>query len=109
MPDHLDPKLGQLSNGTVLRHKYKRGEYSGEVVTATVKDERIDVSGDSGHEDSDHTTRTPMGAARVTDRHLRGEDARNSPYSYDGWGWWEYKNEEGQWIPIRELPEWTRR
>jgi hypothetical protein len=106
MPDHLNPKLGQLKNGTTLRHVYKSGKYEGEEVTASVKGERIDVRGDAGPDNSDFSTRTPMGAARVADRHFRGSDARDS--NYDGWGWWEYENDDGEWVPIRELPEWNR-
>lgn len=108
MPDHLNPKLGQLDDGTTLRHVYKRGEYSGDGVRASVKGERISVPGDAGPDNSDYTTRTPLGASRVADRHHRGIDARKDPYGYDGWGWWEYENESGDWVPIRELPEWTR-
>lgn len=68
MPWYLNPKLGQLANGTTVRHVYKRGEYSGDVVTARVRGERIDVGGDPGPDTSDYTTRTPSGAARVADR-----------------------------------------
>jgi len=96
MPQHLNSKLGQLDNGTTLRHVYKRGEYSGEEVTAHVKDERISVPGDSGPDDSELTTRTPSGAAREADQFHRDEDARDDPYGYSGWDWWEYKNEDGE-------------
>jgi hypothetical protein len=105
MPWYLNSKLGQLDNGTTLRHVYRRGEYSGEEVTAHVQDERISVPGDSGPDDSKYTTRTPSGAARETDRFHRRADAREDPYSYNGWDWWEYRDDE--WVPIRELPEWT--
>lgn len=105
MPWWLNSKLGQLKDGTTLRHVYKRGEYSGDEITASVKGERIFVSGDPGPRDTDFSTRTPMGAARVADRQHRGNDARNS--DYDGWGWWEYQNDDGEWVPIRELPELT--
>jgi len=56
MPWYLNSKLGQLDNGTTLRHVYRRGEYSGEEVTAHVQDERISVPGDSGPDDSKYTT-----------------------------------------------------
>jgi hypothetical protein len=108
MPSHLNPKLGQLDNGTVLRHVYKRGEYSGDEVTATVQGERINVSGDASPDSSVDGTRTPSGAAREADRLHRGVDARDDPYGYSGWDWWKYQNEDGEWVPIRELPEWTR-
>lgn len=105
MPWYLSSKLGQLDNDTVLRHVYKRGKYSDDVVRVTVKGERIDVPSDPGPDNTDYTTRTPTGAARVADRHHRAEDARDS--GYNGWDWWEYKNEYGEWVPIRELPEWS--
>jgi len=108
MPWWLNPKLGQLDNGTTLRHVYKSGEYEDEVVTAHIQGERIDVPGDTGPDDSDFTTRTPSGAAREADRRHRGADSRNDPYGYSGWDWWEYQNEDGEWVPISELPEWTR-
>ena len=105
MPWYLNSKLGQLENGTTLRHIYTSGHYDGDVVTVSVKDERIFVPGDSGPDNSDYTTRTPTGAARVADRLHRGEDARDS--GYNGWTWWEYGNEVDEWVPIKELPEWT--
>lgn len=106
MPQHLNSKLGQLDNGTTLRHVYKRGEYSDEEVTAHIQDERISVPGDPGPDDSELTTRTPSGAAREADRFHRGADARDDPYGYSGWDWWEYQNEDGEWVPIRELSDW---
>lgn len=93
---------GLLEDGTVLRHKYKRGDYSGEVIEATVRDGRIDVKGDEGpYPDVD--TRSPSGAARESDKIVRGDDARGS--GYNGWDWWEYKNENDNWVEIRELTE----
>ncbi len=108
MPWYLNPKLGQLENGTTLRHVYKRGRYSGDVVTVCVQGEQIDVPSDAGPDDSDYTTRTPSGSAREADRQHRGTDARNDPYGYSGWDWWEYQNEDREWVPISELSEWTR-
>lgn len=105
MPWYLNSKLGQLSNGTILRHVYKRGKYRREEVQAGIKGERIDVSGDPGPDGTKYTTRTPSGAAQVADRHYRGKDARDS--GYNGWTWWEYENDEGEWVPISELPEWN--
>lgn len=105
MPSHLNPKLGQLDDGTVLRHVYKRGKYKDDVVTVSVKGERIDVRGDAGPDNSEYTTRTPTGAARVADRHFRAADSRDS--GYNGWTWWKYENEDGEWIPIKQLPEWS--
>lgn len=106
MPWYLNSKLGQLPNGTVLRHVYKRGKYRGDEVRATVSGERIDVSGDPGPDRTNCTTRTPTGAARVADRHHRGNDARNG--GYNGWTWWEYETDEGEWASISDLPELNR-
>lgn len=109
MPWYLNPKLGQLENGTTLRHVFERGEYSGDVVTAHVQGERINVPGDGGPDDFEDSTRTPSGAAREADRLHRGADMRDDPNGYSGWDWWEYQNEDGEWVSISELPEWTRR
>ena len=95
-----DSALSKLPDGTVVRHRYQRGDYSGETVEATVQGGRISVEGDS------QETRSPTGAARVADKQLRQEDARGE--GYNGWTWWEYQNEDGEWVSISELPEWTR-
>lgn len=108
MPPHLNPKLGQLEDGTTLRHVYKRGEYRGDEVTVQVQGERINVKGDAGPDGVADSTRTPSGAAREADRLHRGVDSRDDPYGYSGWEWWEYQNDKGEWIPIRDLPEWPR-
>lgn len=84
MPWYLNPKLGQLENGTTLRHIFKRGEYNGDVVTAHVQGERINVPGDSGPDDFVDSTRTPSGAAREADRLHRGKDMRDDPNGYSG-------------------------
>ena len=97
MPWYLNPKLGQLDNGTTLRHVYKHSDCSDEdTVKAHVQGERINVSGDPGPDDFEDSTRTPSGAAREADRLQRGDDARDDPYGYSGWDWWEYKNEDGE-------------
>jgi hypothetical protein len=106
--DRQEPKSisrgldGLLEDGTVLRHKYKRGDYSGEIIEATVKDGRIDVEGDEGPY-ADVNTRSPSGAARESDKIVRGDDARGS--GYNGWDWWEYKDENDNWVEIRELTQ----
>ena len=84
-PPYYDSSLKKLSTGTVVRHVYQRGKYSGETVTAMVRGERIDVDGDPGPDGRDWTTRTPTGAARVADRLFRGKDARSG--GYNGWTW----------------------
>lgn len=106
MPWYLNSKLGQLDNGTTVRHLYQQGKYRGDEVTGHVQDERISVPGDSGPDDSEYSTRTPSGAAREADRFHRGTDAREDPFGYNGWTWWEYRNEDGEWVPITELPDW---
>jgi hypothetical protein len=92
-----DSALSQLSDGTVVRHRYQRGDYSGEMVEATVQAGRLSVEGDT------QETRSPTGAARVADKQLRGDDARGE--GYNGWTWWEYETEDGDWEPINELTE----
>lgn len=84
--------LEELPTGTMVRHKFKRGQYSGETVEATVDGGRIKYDGE---------TWSPSGAAREADRDLRGDDARGSGYS--GWEFWEYENEDGNWVQIGTL------
>lgn len=67
--------LSQLSDGTVVRHWYQRGNYSGETVEATIQGGRLSVEGDT------QETRSPSGAARVADRNFRGDDARDEGYN----------------------------
>ena len=92
-----DSALSQLPDGTVVRHRYQRGDYSGETVEATVQGGQLSV------EDDTQETRSPTGAARVADKQLRGDDARGE--GYNGWTWWEYETEDGDWEPINELTE----
>jgi len=92
-----DSALSKLDDGTVVRHRYQRGDYSGESVEATVQGGRLSV------EDDTQETRSPTGAARVADKDLRGDDARGE--GYNGWTWWEYENEDGEWVPINDLAE----
>ena len=95
--DADDSALNQLPDGTVVRHRYQRGDYSGETVEATVQGGRLSV------EDDEQDTRTPTGAARVADKQLRGDDARGE--GYNGWTWWEYETEDSDWKTINELAE----
>lgn len=90
-----DSKLSKLPDGSVVRHRYQRGDYSGETVEATVRGGRLSVDGD------DQETRSPTGAARVADIQLREDDARGE--GYNGWTWWEFEAEDGEWKPIDEL------
>ena len=89
--------LEKLPDGTVVRHAYSRGEYSGHSVEATVVGDRLSVEGDT------EETRSPTGAARVADEKLRGDDARGE--GYNGWTWWTYQDENGEWRRIQELGE----
>ncbi len=92
-----DSALSQLPDGTVVRHRYQRGDYSGETVEAAVQGGRLSV------EDDTQETRSPTGAARVADKQLRGDDARGE--GYNGWTWWEYETGDGDWEPINKLTE----
>lgn len=95
--DDEESALNGLPDGTVVRHRYQRGDYSGEVVEATVQGGRLSVEGDT------QETRSPSGAAEVADEQLRGDDARGQ--GYNGWTWWEYETEDGDWERINELTE----
>lgn len=92
-----DSPLNELPDGTVVRHRYQRGDYSGETAEATVQDGRLSVDGDT------QETRSPTGAARVADKQVRGDDARGE--GYNGWTWWEYETGDDDWEPINELAE----
>ncbi len=96
-PESENSALSQLPDGTVVRHRYQRGDYSGKKVEATVRGGRLSVEGDT------QETRSPTGAARVADKKLRGDDARGE--GYNGWTWWEYETEDGDWEPINDLAE----
>lgn len=87
--------LAKLPDGTTVVHFYRRGDYSGQTVEAVVQGDRLTVQGDS------QETRTPTGAARVADKLHRGDDARGK--GYNGWTWWEYENENGDFVPINHL------
>ncbi len=92
-----DSALSELPDGTVVRHRYQRGKYSGETVEATVQGDQLSVEND------EQETRSPTGAARVADKNFRQDDARGE--GYNGWTWWEYETEDGDWEPIKELTE----
>lgn len=84
--------LKQLEDGTTLRHKYQQGNYSGNKAEARVVDGYIEVEGEKFD--------SPSPAAEKADRVVRGED---SAASLNGWEWWEYKNEHGNWVLIDRL------
>lgn len=70
------------------------------------RDERVESGRGRLHSDSiRHTqaTRTPTGAARITDIQIRGEDARGE--GYNGWRWWEFKDDDGNWKAIETLKD----
>jgi hypothetical protein len=92
-----DSALSRLPDGTVVRHLYQRGDYAGKTVEAAVQGGRLSVESDT------QKTRSPTGAARVADKQLRGDNARGE--GYNGWTWWEYKTDDGDWEPINELTE----
>lgn len=95
-PEALGP-LAKLEDGTRVRHEYRRGDYGGDVIWATVQGDRLVVEGDN------QDSRTPTGAARVKDKQHRGDDARGE--GYNGWRWWEYESEDGDWVPLSTLKE----
>jgi len=92
-----DSPLSKLPDGAVVRHFYQRGDYGGMTVDATIKGGRLSVEGDT------QETRSPTGAARVADKQVRDDDARGE--GYNGWTWWEYRTDDGGWVPLRELKE----
>jgi len=64
-----DSELSELPDGTIVRHRYQRGDYGGETVEATApQGGRLSVEDDT-------KTRVPRKAARVADKQLRGDDA----------------------------------
>jgi hypothetical protein len=87
-----NPVLQQLENGATVRHQYQRGNYSGNEVEARVVDGHVEYDGEK--------FTSPSPAARKADQSVRGEDAASS---LNGWDWWEYKNENGRWVPIDRL------
>lgn len=85
------PVLQDLDDGTTVRYKYERGDLAGTVVEAEVQGGHIKYAGDKY---------SPTGAARAALRDLRGED-----YPTNGWKWWEYQNEENDWIELKNIRE----
>lgn len=44
---------------------------------------------------------SPSGAAAAADGSIRGEDATN----HNGWIWWKYQDETGEWVTLDSLRE----
>jgi len=90
-----NPAVEKLEDGTVVRFKIERGEYTGKERTGTVRGGRIEYNG---------STWSPTGMAREADQDIRGSDARNSG-SYSGPREIEYRDENGEWVPIQTVLE----
>ena len=84
--------VDEIADGTVVMHRYERGEYAGEEVHATVAGGRIRYDGQLW---------SPSGAAREADQDIRGDDARESE-SYGGPGWWYVETEDSDLKKLRE-------
>ncbi len=84
----------RLGDDTTVRHKYRRGDYSGDVVKGEVQGEEIIVEGDD-------EARSPSGAAKFADNRHRGDDAREG--GWNGWEWWEFQNDDGEWVELLNL------
>ncbi|MDB2265721.1 hypothetical protein PM025_16605 [Halorubrum ezzemoulense] len=95
-PENEDHPFNQLGDGTTVRHKYRRGDYAGDVVEGTIEGTKIVVEGDS-------ELRSPSGAAKFADRQHRGDDAREG--GWNGWEWWEFQNDDGEWAELLRLTE----
>lgn len=83
--------LSRLDDGTPLRHRYQRGDYSGERVEAEVRGGMVSYGGES---------LSPSRAAIEADGDLRGGDASST---HNGWTWWEYQRQDGEWKQIDDL------
>jgi hypothetical protein len=83
------PELRQLDDGTKIRYKYQKGDLAGTVIDAEIQEGHIIYEGASY---------SPTGAARAALRDLRGED-----YELNGWEWWEYQDDEGNWKILKSI------
>lgn len=86
-----DPTLRQLDDGTVVRHKYQRGSYSGAEVEGRIRDGEVEFDGERY---------APSTAARIADEKKRGEDSMSTA---NGWTWWEFQNDDGEWVKLDSL------
>jgi hypothetical protein len=84
------PVLREVEDGTEIRYKYTRGQYSGEVAKAEIKEGHVIYNGKKY---------SPSGAARAAMRDIRGSD-----YEQNGWKWWKYYDDEaGDWKDLESL------
>jgi len=90
--------IKKLGDGTTVRHKYRRGDYSGDVVEGTIQGKEIVVKGDD-------KARSPSGAAEYADNQHRGDDARDA--GWNGWEWWEFQNDDGEWMKLLSLTSYA--
>lgn len=89
-----NPAVEALKDGTEVRWTIDSGDYD-DVRIGEVDGGRIRFQG---------TTWRPSGFAREADQDIRGNDARNSK-SYAGPREVEYRNEDGEWVPIQSVLE----
>jgi predicted CopG family antitoxin len=87
-----DPHLRQLEDSTPVRHRYRRGNYSGAKIMGRIENGQIQVAG--------RRFPAPSRAAVAADKEKRGEDARES---INGWRWWEYQKSDGEWVKLDSL------
>lgn len=85
--------LQSLEEGTIVRHRFQRGGFSGEIIEAEVRNGAIEYDGERY---------TPSAAATEADRELRGTEAASA---HNGWEWWEFQDDDGDWIQIDTLRE----
>lgn len=83
--------LSKLDDGTRLRHRYQRGDYSGERAEAEVRNGKVSYNGES---------LSPSRAAVKADKGVRGRDGNSTQ---NGWTWWEYQLEGDEWRQIDDL------
>lgn len=84
--------LSKLDDGTEIRHQYGQGNYEDSVVKASVVNGYIIYGGEQFE--------NPSPAAITADEDIRGEDALSN---INGWRWWKFENESGEWVEIDEL------
>jgi len=90
-----NPAVEQLADGTKVRFRIERGDYSGEEKFGTVQGSRIEYDGDKW---------SPTGMAREADKDIRGSDARDSG-AYSGPREIEYQNDSGEWVSLNTVTE----
>jgi len=84
------PALRKLEDGTEVRHKFKQGEYAGQVAQARIH---------NGHVVYNSEAMAPSTAAVEAVENIKHES-----YRINGWSWWEYLDDgSGEWRSIDEL------